>query len=250
MPYLFFNQIKIGPLIIYTWGLMVGLGFIFAGGLFLWQAKKKGIDEKKILNLIFFLFLGAIFGSRFFYILARPFDYLTNPAEIFKLSQPGMTFYGGFLFALVFGWFYIKKNNLNFWQIADMAALAIPLGIFFGRLGCFLVNDHRGTLTKFPWGIVWPDGSVRHPVALYLSLMASAIFLILLTLRTRLKKQGQLFAAFLLLDSGSRFILDFFRADDACYLGLTVSQWLTALIILILLLVLFFRKLHRERFLM
>lgn len=215
IPYFIFNQIKIGPVTIYTWGLMVALGFLLASWIFLWQAKKKRIDEKKILGLIFFIFLGAIFGSGFFYILGR-----------------GMTFYGGFLFALALAWLYIKKNNLKFWLIADLAALSVPLGMFLGRLGCFLINDHQGTLTNLAWGISWPDGTTRHPIALYLSLIGLLIFLVLWQLRAKVKKEGQLFLVFLFLQASSRLALDFLRADDPRYLALTISQWITILIIL------------------
>lgn len=215
IPYFVFDQIKIGPITIYTWGLMVGLGFLLVSWLFLWQIKKRRVDEKKILGLIFFVFLGAIFGARFFNIQAE------------------MSFYGGFLFALVIGWLYIKKTNLHFWQMADLVAWLVPLGMFLGRIGCFLIKDHQGTLTNLPWGIVWPDGTIRHPIALYLALVGLLIFFILWGLRSRIKKQGQLFLIFLFLQAASRLGLDFLRADDLRYLSLTPSQWIAILIILV-----------------
>ena len=155
--------------------------------------------------------------------------------------------YGGLIGALITGGLYLKKAKLNFLKTADILAPAIALGIFIGRIGCFLINDHQGAVTSLPWAIQWADGSLRHPIALYLSLNGLILFFVLLKLRKKLIKPGQLFFIFLAWYAISRFFLDFLRASDTVladphYWGLTISQWFSLLIPIILFACLKFRR--------
>ena len=238
LPYFVFNQINLGPITIYTWGFFVGLGFLLGFWLILYQAKKKNLDSSKIINLFILIFLGALIGSRLGYVLQFPKYYFSQPLEIFQIWSGGLIFYGGLIGALFLGWLYLKKNKLDFWLMADLIAPAAALGISIGYLGCSLVNEHQGAITTLPWGILWPDGIIRQPVAEYLSLNSLIIFLVLwFFLKNRLKKTGQLFIIFLLWYSVSRFFLDFTRAIDTSladphYLDFFTSQWVSLGILL------------------
>jgi phosphatidylglycerol:prolipoprotein diacylglycerol transferase len=237
IPYFSYTQIHLGPITLYAWGLFLGLAFLISFWLALKEAGRKEIDQKKIFWLIIFVFLGGLVGSRLAYLLQFPEYYLSHPGEIFQVWAGGLMFYGGLLGALIVGWFYIRKNRLNFWPIADALAPAIALGIFIGRIGCSLINDHQGAVTNLPWAILWPDGILRHPVAEYLALNGLIMFMVLWLLRTRLKKPGQLFIIFLLWYNISRFLLDFTRATatslaDPHYWGLTISQWVSLFILI------------------
>ncbi len=236
MPYFSYSQIQLGPITLYTWGLFLGLAFLVGYWLFLREAKREGIEPKKIFWLVIFIFLGGLFGSRLAYILQFPHYYLSHPLEIFQAWAGGLVFYGGLLGASIVGWLYVKKNKLNPWQIVDLLTPALALGIFIGRLGCSLINDHQGAITNLPWGILWPDGTLRHPIAEYLALNGLVMFFVFWFLRTRLKKPGQLFITFLAWYSISRFFLDFTRATvtflaDPHYWTFTFSQWTSLLIL-------------------
>lgn len=233
MPYFSFTQFNIGPISFYTWGLFLGLAFLAGCWIFLKEARKAGVEEKKILLLFLWVFVGAILGSRLFYLLQFfPFSF----SDFFNFRSGGLAFQGGLLGGMSAGWLYTRKNKLSFWQLADLAALAVALGIFFGRIGCSLINDHPGAFTNLPWAIQWPDGGLRHPVAEYLALNALIMFFVLRRLRLFVKKEGGLFVIFLIWYSVSRFFLDFTRAVDVdlSYLNLTITQW-TSLFILIIL---------------
>lgn len=251
LPYFVYDQITFGPITFYTWGFFVGLAFVAGLWLILYQAKKKKLNygvSASILTIC--VFLGSLIGARLGYILQFPKYYFSHPLEIFQINNGGLMFYGGLFGALLLGWLYLKKAKLDFWLMADLAAPAAALGIFIGRLGCSLINDHEGAVTSLPWGIIWPDGIIRHPVAEYLALNGLMMFLVLWNLRNRLKRPGQLFLIFLLFYGLSRFLLDFTRSADTLladphYLILTVSQWIslgTALIVFYKL------SIHREQF--
>jgi len=214
MPYFSFTQFHIGPVVFQTWGTLLGLAFLVGYWIFLKGAKKEGVREKEIFLLVLWVFCGALLGSRFLYFL--------------QFSAEGFAFHGGLLGGMLAGWLYAGKNKLNFGRMADLAAPALALGIFIGRIGCSLINDHPGALTDLPWAIEWPDGALRHPVAEYLALNALVMFFVL---KYKLKRGG--FIVFLVWYNVARFFLDFTRAADTelIYYNLMVSQWMSLLVL-------------------
>src|SRR5207253_4700398 len=55
-----------------------------------------------------------------------------------KLWRGGLAYYGGFLFASGYCIYYTRKHRIPTMKIGDLAAPGIMLGLFFGRLGCYL----------------------------------------------------------------------------------------------------------------
>ncbi|MBU1177024.1 MAG: prolipoprotein diacylglyceryl transferase [Patescibacteria group bacterium] len=252
MLYFYYPQIQIGSFVIHTWGFFVALAFLICYWVALREANKRNIKQETILWLVVSIFFGAILGARLGYVLQFPSYYFSNFSEIFEFTSGGLTFHGGLIGALIVGWFYFKKQkkqfNLSFLQLGDMFAPIIALGIFIGRIGCSLINDHQGAITNLPWAIIWPDGILRHPVAEYLFLNALIMFFVLLFLKGKIKKTGYLFIIFLTWYSISRFLLDFTRVSGTCsadpqYFGLFISQWIS-LLILFGLGILFIKKRH------
>lgn len=232
IPFFSFTQIKLFGLTFYVWGFFLSLAFLFGGLLFIFLIKKIKFSEKRIFQLLLLLLISAIIGSRLGYIFQFFSYYYNNPIEVFYFWRGGLMFYGGLLAALTAGFFYLKKFKMDFWKIADISVPAVGLGIFIGRIGCFLIKDHPGSITSLPWGIIWPDGIIRHPVAAYLSLNGFFIFLFFFWLyKKKIFKKGTLFILFLFWYGASRFFLDFLRANDMDiadprYFHLTLSQWI------------------------
>jgi len=244
IPYEIYDQIQIGWLTFYTWGLLLALSFVLGLFLFLSAAKKKNQD----LASMFYLFLGVMLGSL---IGAKIGFLLQYPEKLWQLSNyfnsQGYMLYGGLLGGLLVGWTYVKIAKLNFWLLADLAVLPVCLGIFLTRLGCFCLKDHPGAITQLPWAVLWPDGSLRHPVAFYLSLNGLLMLVIFLLLKRKSRMTGQLWLWFLLYYSASRFCLDFCRArqahlSDPRWLALTTSQWISIFIFFIALVSYYFLR--------
>ncbi len=231
LPY--FSVEKIG--IFYTWGIFLALGFLIPFIFVLGRAKKEGVSQPLVWDIFLWILVGSILGMRLGYVFQFPKEFFLNPIEILKFWDGGLTFYGGLFGGIGGAVLFARQARLNkkdFLKIADLVALYLPLGIITARIGCLLINDHQGSLTTLPWGIIWPDGTVRHPVALYLILNGSAIFLILNILKNKFKKPGELFFFFLLLYSSTRFFLDFTRSkeplfSDPSFLWFSVSQWIS-----------------------
>ena len=74
-----------------------------------------------------------------------------------KVWRGGLAYYGGFIFAVAFAYYYVRKHKLGWWRTADLAAPGIMLGLVFGRLGCFLNGCCYGKPTTSFLGVVFPQ---------------------------------------------------------------------------------------------
>jgi phosphatidylglycerol:prolipoprotein diacylglycerol transferase len=248
LPYFSFEKIVLGSMTFYVWGILASIAFVASLFVALKEAKRKNIDRDKIISLSIIIVASGFLGARIFYF-ALFWNYFSDHlSEIFYFWKGGQVLYGGVFFAFLFGYFYIKKSKLSFLQIADVVALPAALGIFIGRIGCVLINDHIGSLTKLPWAMEYLDKSLRHPVSIYLSLNGLILFFVLWFLKKKIARRGILFSLFLLYYSATRFFLDFFRCQDldVCdprFYNLTISQWISiAIFALTLIWVLWYDK--------
>lgn len=222
---------QLGPVTIYVWGLMVSVGIIAGFIIALIEGKRKSVNLDHITSLALYMLIGAIVGSRLFYVVVHIKDF-ENFLDVFKIWQGGLIFYGGFIGAIIPAWIYVRKYKLNFWQIADIFALALALGIFIGRIGCVLIQDHMGVVTNFFMAQNYM-GEMRHNTAIYSSLNGLFMFIILWFLKKRIKVDGILFLIFTLEYAVSRYFIDQLRAFDLRWYGLTGSQWICIVMFLV-----------------
>jgi phosphatidylglycerol:prolipoprotein diacylglycerol transferase len=235
---------RFGPLTVHTYGLLVALGFLVGLGLAVRQAKKEGISSQKIVDLGFYILFAALVGSRLFFIFINPSPYIKNPLNIFKIWEGGLVFYGGVLLAVPTAIWYVKKNDLGLWKTSDLFAPSIAIGHAFGRVGCFFAGCCYGKFAEsLPWSIIFtspeclaPTNIPLHPTQLYEAGGEVVNFLILIVLRKYKSFNGQLFITYLLLYSVLRFIVEFFRGDEArgfIINNLSISQGISILIFFI-----------------
>lgn len=212
---------KIGPLTIRTYGVMLASAFFLALALAIRQAKKEGVPTEKIVDLGLYLLIAAILGSRLLFVLTELNYYIKHPLNIFKIWEGGLVFFGGLILAIPVGIYYIKKNNLPLWKVADIGAPSIAIAQAVGRIGCFSAGCCYGKPTNLPWAVVFkdPESLARlniplHPTQLYESLGTFFLFLFLIFMRKRKSFDGQLFWLYVLLYSALRFFIEFFRGDE------------------------------------
>ena len=127
---------------------------------------------------------------------------------------------GGFLGALLSGGIYLYKKKISFLKVVDSVAPSLAIGLFFGRIGCFLNGCCFGKACDLPWAVTFPPHSPAgyqmgniaiHPTQLYSSAYGLLIFIILMLLDKKVHYDGFLFGVFLVLYGVSRFTVDFYR---------------------------------------
>jgi phosphatidylglycerol:prolipoprotein diacylglycerol transferase len=168
---------------------------------------------------------------------------------VVKVWRGGLAYYGGFVFASVFGLYYARKHRLGMWRMADLAAPWIALGLALTRIGCFLNGCCFGKVSHVPWavtfphggsvaeaqakmGLIQPDGQPLpvHPTQLYLAaLNLLTFFLIYYVFRGRKRFHGELFAWLLICKGVFRSLVEVWRDDDRGVLfgWLSTSQMLS-----------------------
>ena len=228
---------NIGPLYIYSYGLMVAIGFAVATLLAYRHAAEFGINKEKIIDFGITILLGGIIGARAFYIILNLQYYIENPVDILNLTRGGLVWYGAFLSGLIAGTWFVRRNKINFWAMGDLFAPYIALAQAFGRIGCFLNGCCYGSQVPsgFVLSVVFPNESVaRHPTQIYSCIILLLIFIALRFWQKRSHFKGQIFLGYLILYSITRFGLEFLRGDNPKdYFGFTISQMVSAAIFII-----------------
>jgi phosphatidylglycerol:prolipoprotein diacylglycerol transferase len=235
VPYFTWSQIHLGPVTLQVWGLFVAAGILLAAWVGRREAVRRGLDGDRFLDLAMWLLVPAFVVARLAHVFAyAPDAYLGDPVRIFKVWEGGLSSFGGFVGAGLGLLAYWRRHRAALAGSAagymEAAAYALPLGYGCGRIGCFLIHDHPGTLSDSLFAVQYPGGA-RLDHGLLLSLLGFAIFGVFLLLRKRVRGEGLVFLPlFLLLYGAVRFVLDLFRASDlvgsdARYLGLTPAQY-------------------------
>src|SRR3989338_9446806 len=109
IPYLNIEIFKIGPLTIHIWGFVVSIGFLIALWIAHRRAKRLKLSPNVILDLGFWILIGAFIGARLFHVLFYQWGYYaTHLSEIIRIDKGGLSSFGGFIGAavafLVYGW--------------------------------------------------------------------------------------------------------------------------------------------------
>ena len=226
---------SIGPLSVRWYGIAYVAGFLCAALLMSRLAKRWNIsfDDDALLTIICCVIVGIIVGARVGYCLVYGDGYyLANPLEILAFNQGGMSFHGGLIGALLAGIVAAKLTGIPYLTLADMGAIAAPVGLFFGRCANFVNGELWGAVTDAPWGVVF-GGSAgmmpRHPSQLYeAALEGIVLFIILFALsrKTPPRPRGTFIGVFLVLYGVMRFAVEFVRQPDA-QIGYLYGGWLT-----------------------
>lgn len=215
--------IKLGPITIHSYGFMLALGVVAALLLSMSMAKKYNIDRKILADFYFYTIIIGLVGAKIFLLVTEANYYFEKLSRFKDLLFSGGTFYGGLIFGALFAVWFIKKHKLNFRIMGDIAAPAIALAHFFGRMGCFLAGccwgrDAHGcsiavefTDHNLTTGV--PRHAPVYPTQLIESLLNLANFVILLLLSRKKKYNGQVFALYIFNYSLIRFFVEYFRGD-------------------------------------
>lgn len=233
--------LALGPFHIRSFGLLLAAAFGVGAWLSLGEARRKGLDETKVVNLILVILLSSMLGARVFYVFTHWPEFANDPLAILRVWEGGLTLYGGLVLGTVAGFAYMARVGLPMGVTADVIAPSVALGTGIARIGCFLNGCCFGIPGHLPWCVRFPPGSppdaefpgqLLHPSQLYNAAAGVGLFLLLLWLRPRLKSPGQLWWAFVALFSLVRVPIDATRYyEPSAYLvrwgggGLTDSEF-------------------------
>ena len=241
-PYLF----EVGGFQLRYYSLAYLIGLFFAYWHLSKMIKQPGapMAQRHVDDLFFYCMLGVIVGGRLGYAIFYNPGLWSNPLDVLKLWEGGMSFHGGLVGVLIaIGW-VSRRDELSFLRVCDYIAVNVPMGMMLGRLANFNNGELWGRVSDVPWAMVFPRAGeeARHPSQLYQAGLEGLLLLIVLlvlfwTTKARYRP-GLLVGIFTLGIGLARFVNEFFRepdaqlADFAIQTGLSMGQWLTLPLIL------------------
>jgi len=268
---------------------LLALGFAVAIVIVVRWAKAVGVDHQSVIDAGLASVIGGIVGGRLLHVLADGYfwDYVhlcTDPSLVgwqitrgqcaavegvwdaaavvcrpagrdclawAKFYNGGLAYYGGLVFGTAGAVYVARKDGLPIWRTADVTFIGVALGLFFGRIGCFLGGCCYGVVTSHSWGLRFPawspasEGQYRaglldhpghmslpvHPTQLYEAFGCLLLSLLLWrVVYARRRFDGQVTLSFLAGYAALRFVIEYWRADDRGQLwGFSTSQWISVI---------------------
>ena len=229
---------EIGPIKIYSFGLMLVIAFYTCYGLLYLEMKRLKYDTEIASDIIFWSAVGGVLGAKIYYLIENLNRTIQDPMGMI-FSGSGLVFLGGLIGSIICVSVILKNRNLPWYLFADIIAPLIMIGYAIGRLGCFLVGDDYGLPSSLPWAVSFPEGLPPttissfaayypwidtsginseifkvHPTQLYESAVATLLFFFLWSRRKKTQRAGTMFFSYLLLAGIERFSIEFLRTNE------------------------------------
>ena len=158
--------------------------------------------------------------------------------EIFAVWKGRIAFHGGLIGGVAGLWLFCRKNRINFYSLADVFVVPLPLALMFGRIANFINGELAGRISDVPWAFDFGDSMARHPSQLYESFKNLVLLFIMLSVnKAKNLKKGALFWLFIFLYGLFRFIVEFFRQPDVqlgfIVFGLSMGQLFSLVMIIV-----------------
>ena len=239
--------IQIGGFAIRWYAIAYIIGLIGGWRYMRWLASKPPVvvTAPQLDDFLFWATLGVVGGGRLGYVLFyKPLYYLSNPLDILKVWQGGMSFHGGALGVILALILFCRVRKLPLLPVADILCAVVPLGLLFGRIANFINGElfGRAAPDDLPWAMVFPHGGPipRHPSQLYEAALEGLLLLLVLHILWRCeavrRRPGILAGVFLAGYGLSRIIAEFFRQPDPflgfLWGGATMGQLLSIPLVL------------------
>lgn len=217
------------------YGLMMGIAFLVAIGIAIFNAKKRGMTTDDILLLAIYIIPLSILGARTYFCIfsGNTFTFW----QFFEIWNGGLAILGGVIGGVVAIGLYCLIHKKNILQILDIAAPSLIIGQAIGRIGCFFAGCCYGVEVANPALHFFPvsiqiDG-VWHFATMFWE--CGACLLGFLALQLFFKKRppkGAVTCGYLCIYGAWRAFVETFRGDSLMFTGLKVSQVLSILLLI------------------
>lgn len=245
---------------IYWYGVIIAAGFLLAVTYCYRISPKFGVEQEKLLDMLFFAVPLAIVGARAYYVLFDLPEFRTPDGSldwgaVVRIHDGGIAIYGGVIAAVITVAVYCRVRRIRMWNLLDVGAYGLLIGQAVGRWGNFVNVEVFGRVTDVPWRMsgqpianwLWSNGHISdmatydaildgtlgvHPTFFYESAwnVLGLVLLILAAKRWR-KCDGQIFLSYVAWYGIGRAIIEGIRTDTLFFFStqIKVSQLLGVL---------------------
>lgn len=221
----------IGDTPVMAYGAMLFLALVVGAGYMAREAHRHGWDPYHAILMVWLAGAVGVAGAKTYGIVNAWDAFVVDPVAVL-VDRGGLTFYGGFVPAVLTVAAYARWRGWNVWRLLDTASVIVPLSYAITKVGCLLNGDDYGPPSDLPWAMAFPQGAppttvAVHPAQIYESLAGVAIFAVLWWQKDRPRPRGFLAALMFLLMGVERFVVEFWRTNPDVAAGLTMAQWIS-----------------------
>lgn len=234
---------------IYWYGIIICAGLLLAVYFCSKQAKKYGLTEDNVYDMIVWQIPLCIIGARLYYVLFyldlyRNADGSLNFSKVIAVWDGGLAIYGAVIVAFFVLFLFCKVKKLSFGAFADLGVMGLLIGQSIGRWGNFMNREAFGGETTLPWRMrLWTSATEYievHPTFLYESLWNLVGLLIIFFFISRIRTFDGESACFYFIWYGmGRAMIEGMRTDSLYFFDwklfgqpIRVSQALSMLMVL------------------
>jgi|HubBroStandDraft_1064217.scaffolds.fasta_scaffold07674_4 phosphatidylglycerol---prolipoprotein diacylglyceryl transferase len=243
----------LGPLTVYSYGLMMALGFLAADYVIRVECVRRGLDPEYSSSIVITAAVAGLIGSRLYAILDDLPTYLADPKSMI-FSGSGFVFYGGMIGGILGAYLVSRWYRIGFAITMDMCGPALAIGQAIGRMGCQLSGDGDwGLPSTVPWAMSYPKAIVGwnpdtvlklgdhyqlvpacsnladclnvrvHPAPVYETILYLGVFYILWSMR-KTATPGHVIYWYLVLGGAARFLVEFWRINPRVFYMFSEAQ--------------------------
>lgn len=240
------SSIKIGPLELRAYGLLIALGVFVAVWIWGRRLAQVGIGgSEEATNVALWAVPAGVIGARLYHVATEWNRFSGHPVDVIKVWEGGLGIPGGMFLGIVVGIIAIRRESMPVGLALWAAAPALPVAQSIGRWGNWFNQELFGGPTTLPWGLEvdpakalaaghTPD-TLFHPTFLYESLWNLALAGVLIAIGRRWKSQPfpeRLLAVYVLGYGIGRLWIEGLRIDPAKEGGgLRLNQWMAIILI-------------------
>ena len=206
--------IKLGPFSLSRGGLLLLLAVVLASSLAGRIGRGRGIGRLgvEVDSTFYPALVGAVLGARLWYGLVNWDLFGRTPRLFWALRFESFAWPGALLGGLLVGYLWCRGRGYAMAQVADVAALTLPVPQALASVGLLLSGEAFGVPTSVPWAIPL-FGVSRHPTQLYLALAALLTLIVLRRLARPAPVPGTLMIGYLGLQGLTLLLVEWLRGD-------------------------------------
>ena len=179
---------------IYWYGIILAVAMLAGLLLAMKQAKRFGLTEDNVMDLVLWSVPLCIVGARLYYVIFYLDLYRTEEGALdwgamVAVWDGGLAIYGAVIMGAIVAFCYSKYKKLRFGALTDLAVLGLLLGQVIGRWANFINREAFGAETTLPWRMkLWTTSVTSievHPTFFYESLWNLVGLLLILFVVTK-----------------------------------------------------------------
>jgi phosphatidylglycerol:prolipoprotein diacylglycerol transferase len=228
---------------VYWYGVIITLGIVFAFIYAAFRGKYEGVILDDLIDIGLLTVVLGVVGARLYYVLTSldtflpdPFDFGQLIKNIFNLRSGGLAIYGGIIGGIIGILIVTSIKKINQLKLMDMAAPGVMIGQLMGRWGNFFNGEAHGCVVPeshplyfMRMGLLPNEDSLTemfyyHPTFFYESFWNLTGFIIITSLYTKKKFNGQIACMYLSWYGFGRMFIEGLRTDSLYVGSFRISQ--------------------------